>query len=190
MNKAIFLDKDGTLIHDVPYNVDPRLIKLAPGVATALRHWRAVGYKIIVISNQSGVARGIFRIEKLNEVTASLARLLRAENTGIDDFYFCPHHPQGLVEEYATECNCRKPQPGLIIEAAKTWNINLNHSWMIGDILDDVEAGNRAACKTILLDNGNETEWKISELRKPTAIVKSFNEAMELITSHETLTYA
>jgi D-glycero-D-manno-heptose 1,7-bisphosphate phosphatase len=97
----------------------------------------------------------------------------------IDDFYFCPHHPEGVVRIYAKECVCRKPSEGLLIEAAQKWNIDLSQSWMVGDILNDIEAGSRAGCKTILVNNGNETEWIFTPQRTPTLIVRDLAEAAE-----------
>ena len=88
--------------------------------------------------------------------------------------YYCPHYPDGKIQKYKIECDCRKPKPGLILQAAREHDIDLSNSWMIGDILNDVEAGNRAGCKTILLDNGNETEWIWNEIRTPAFIVNNW----------------
>ena len=179
MNKAIFIDKDGTLIHDVPYNVDPDRIELYAGAIPALADLKYRGYLIIVISNQAGIAHGYFEEYALETVKERLSILLG--DVGIDGFYYCPHHPQGIIDRYRLECDCRKPQPGMILQAAKDFQIDLSQSWMIGDILSDVEAGNRAGCKTILINNGNETEWELNSLRKPTFIVKDLVEASQLI---------
>jgi D-glycero-D-manno-heptose 1,7-bisphosphate phosphatase len=179
MNKAIFIDKDGTLIHDVPYNVNPDRIVLYTGTIQALASLKELGYLVIVISNQSGVARGYFEEHALEAVKERLGILLG--DVGIDGFYYCPHHPHGTVERYTVECDCRKPQPGMILQAAKDFQVDLSQSWMIGDILSDAEAGNRAGCKTILINNGNETEWEMNSLRKPAYIVKDLVEASQLI---------
>ncbi len=179
MNKAVFIDKDGTLIHDVPYNVDPDRIVLYTGTIRALRDLKERGYILIVISNQAGVAHGYFEEQALDAVKERLGILLG--DSAIDGFYFCPHHPQGVVGRYAIACECRKPQPGMILQAAKDFQVDLSQSWMIGDILNDVEAGNRAGCKTILINNGNETEWETNSLRKPTYIVNDLVEASQLI---------
>jgi D,D-heptose 1,7-bisphosphate phosphatase len=179
MNKAVFIDKDGTLIHDVPYNVDPHRIVLYAGTIQALRDLKERGYMLIVISNQAGVAHGYFEEHTLEAVKERLSILLG--DATIDGFYFCPHHPQGIVERYTLACDCRKPKPGMILQAAKDFQVDLSQSWMIGDILHDVEAGNRAGCKTILINNGNETEWDMSSLRKPTYIAKDLVEASQLI---------
>jgi D,D-heptose 1,7-bisphosphate phosphatase len=181
MHKAIFLDKDGTLIEDVPYNVDPEQIRLYADVPEALVALKQAGYKLIVISNQSGVAQGYFKEKALEGVTEKLSQLLAPYQVSFDGFYYCPHHPHGKVETYIKACECRKPQPGLLTQAAQELSIDLSQSWMIGDILNDVEAGNRAGCRTILIDNGNETEWKNGESRIPTFITKTFHGAAERI---------
>lgn len=182
MNKAVFIDKDGTLIHDVPYNVDPDRITLYAGTIPALTDLKTRGYLLIVISNQAGVAHGYFDEHALDAVKERLRILLG--DAGIDGFYYCPHHPQGSIERYSMSCNCRKPEPGMILQAAKDFKVDLSQSWMIGDILSDVEAGNRAGCNTILINNGNETEWEMSPLRKPTYIVNDIVEASQIIQEH------
>jgi D-glycero-D-manno-heptose 1,7-bisphosphate phosphatase len=185
MRKAVFIDKDGTLIEDIPYNVDPAQIKLQEGTGSCLRQLKDKGYLLFLISNQSGVARGYFDVNALGDVIDKIQSDLSKENVQLDGSYFCPHHPQGSIKEYAIECACRKPKPGMILNAAESFNIHLADSWMIGDILHDIEAGNSAGCKTILINNGNETEWKMSFLRKPNTIVKNFREATETILKND-----
>jgi D,D-heptose 1,7-bisphosphate phosphatase len=180
---AVFLDKDGTLIEDVPYNVGPDLIRLAPGVAEGLPRLRSAGFRLIVISNQSGVARGYFAEEAIGPVRERLRELLGGVGVELDGFYYCPHHPDGVVPRYATACGCRKPEPGMILEAAREHDIDLGRSWFVGDILDDVEAGRRAGCRTVLIDNGHETEWKRSPLRWPDVVARDMAQAASLIES-------
>ena len=175
--KAIFLDKDGTLIPDVPYNVNPDLITLQTGVAEGLKLLKEKGYIFAVISNQAGVAKGYFKYKELEKVRDKLNYLLNIEGISIEAYYFCPHHPNGKITEYAITCDCRKPEPGMIFQAAFDLQIDLKKSWMIGDILNDVEAGNRAGCKTVLLNIGNETEWLEGDFRKPNYIVSDFLQA-------------
>ena len=181
MNKAIFVDKDGTLVEDIPYNVDPGMIRLTHRVIEGLKKLRKQGFMIIVVSNQSGIARGYFKTIALEKVEMKIQKMMRPSEVRIDAFYFCPHHPEGVVDEYAIDCECRKPKPGMLLKAAEKHNIDLSRSWMIGDILNDIEAGNAAGCKSILIDNGNETEWRMSEQRKPAAIVRDLGEAAEVI---------
>lgn len=181
MSKAVFLDKDGTLILDVPYNVDPTLITLYSDAGPALQQMQQAGYRLIIISNQAGVARGFFGEDALRSVTDTLRNQLRTYDVVVDGFYYCPHHPDGSVVGYSRECSCRKPQPGMLYQAALDHDIDLNASWMVGDILNDVEAGNRAGCRTLLIDRGNETEWLTGPFRRPTATVTSLLEAADCI---------
>jgi D-glycero-D-manno-heptose 1,7-bisphosphate phosphatase len=183
-SKAIFIDKDGTLIPDIPYNVNPDVITISDEVIQGLQLFKEQGYQLIVISNQSGVARGYFTIDALKDVEKRITSLLAPYKIKIDGFYFCPHHPDGNVAEYAKECDCRKPQPGMILKACEEHTIDASRSWMIGDILNDVEAGNRAGCKTVLLDNGNETEWVSGEFRTPTYLAMTFLKAAQFIIEH------
>jgi len=155
---AIFLDKDGTLIPDIPYNANPDLISLEKNVGETLAKL-APYFALIIVSNQSGLAFGYFDEHDLHRVKKRMTDLLNGYGVDLNDFYFCPHHPDGNVTPYAKLCDCRKPNPGLIIRAAAEHNICLSGSWMIGDILNDVQAGKAAGCKSILIDNGNETEW-------------------------------
>jgi D-glycero-D-manno-heptose 1,7-bisphosphate phosphatase len=181
LQKAVFLDKDGTLVENVPYNVDPDLIRLAPGAGAGLSVLRNAGYRLFVVSNQSGVARGLFPVDALEGLRRRLTELLSDAGVSLDGLYFCPHHPEGRVAEYAIECSCRKPADGLLLRAARDHGVDLRRSWMIGDILDDVEAGRRAGCRTVLIDSGNETEWVLSRDRVPDHVVRDLNEAAAVI---------
>ncbi|PST82803.1 HAD family hydrolase [Pedobacter yulinensis] len=174
---AIFLDKDGTLVNDVPYNVDPAKITLADHIIKGLKLLAASGFRLFVVSNQSGVARGYFRPEALNGVESCLSGLLSAQGVRLEGFYFCPHHPDGSVRGYNVDCGCRKPMPGMLLCAAREHGIDLSRSWMIGDILNDVEAGHRAGCRSVLIDNGNETEWLPGPYRSPEISAASIDEA-------------
>ncbi|WP_152053936.1 D-glycero-alpha-D-manno-heptose-1,7-bisphosphate 7-phosphatase [Tautonia marina] len=149
--RAVFLDKDGTVIENVPYNVDPSLIQLCEGAAEGLRLLAEAGYLLVVVSNQSGVARGYFPESAIGPVEARLRELLAEQGVALDGFRYCPHHPDGSVTAYAIACECRKPAPGMLSEAARTLDIELSRSWMVGDIADDVEAGRRAGCRTVLI---------------------------------------
>jgi D-glycero-D-manno-heptose 1,7-bisphosphate phosphatase len=179
---VVFLDKDGTLVRDVPYNIHPDQIILEKGAANGLRRLAEAGFRFVVVSNQSGVARGYFKEEALKPVETRLRQLLE-DSAGVElaGFYYCPHHPDGTVAEYAIECSCRKPQPGLLLAAANDLRIDLDEAWMIGDILNDVEAGHRAGCRTILINNGNETEWKRGPNRAPDFIVTDLERAAQII---------
>jgi D-glycero-D-manno-heptose 1,7-bisphosphate phosphatase len=155
LRKAIFLDKDGTILEDVPYNVDPTRMRLAPGARTGLRLLQEAGFRLIVVTNQSGVARGLFPEEELVGVEARLRELLGDAGISLDSFYYCPHHPEGSVAAYARECSCRKPAPGLLFRAARQRQIDLAHSWMVGDKPTDAEAGARAGCRVVAISGAN-----------------------------------
>lgn len=184
--RAVFLDKDGTLVYNVPYNVDPNRLVLTAGATAGLRLLHEAGYLLIVISNQSGVARGYFTEAALLPIMQQLQTMLEQSGVTLSGFYYCPHHPQGVVSPYAIECDCRKPQPGLLYQAARERSVDLHQSWFIGDILHDVAAGRSAGCRTILLDNGNETEWQLSRDCLPHHIVGNLLEAAKVILAVDT----
>jgi len=179
MNKAVFLDKDGTLIHDLPYNVDPSLITWQNGVFEALSSLSAKGYLLVIVTNQSGVARGLFEEKHLNALEVFMRAVLRERGIHLDGFYYSPYHIEGTVKEYAIHSDCRKPGSGMLIKAATELQIDLSASWMIGDTLSDVEAGNRAGCKTILI--GKEPVSAEDKIRQPTYTAKTIAEAAKLI---------
>jgi len=178
MTPAVFLDKDGTLIEDVPYNVNPERVRLCPGALAGVQKLHAAGYALIVITNQSGVARGYFPEAALMPLEQHLRALLGVPLTG---FYYCPHHPDGTVADYAIACDCRKPEPGLLLRAAAAHGLDLSRSWLIGDILNDIEAAHRAGCRAVLIDNGNETEWVLTPSRSPDHITPSLSLAADFI---------
>jgi D,D-heptose 1,7-bisphosphate phosphatase len=179
--KAVFLDKDGTLIPDIPYNVDVNKVTLSDGVIEGLQTLQSHGYLLVVVSNQSGIARGFFSEEQLNVVRERISGMCSKMGIYLDGFYYCPHHPDGIVSGYDQECECRKPLPGLLLKAADELGIDLSNSWMIGDILNDVEAGNRAGCRSVLINNGNETEWKPGEKRMPEYFARDLSDAAKYI---------
>jgi D-glycero-D-manno-heptose 1,7-bisphosphate phosphatase len=183
--RAIFLDKDGTLVEDVPYNVNPALLELTWHAAPGLQLFRQLGYALFVVTNQAGIARGLFTESALQPVQARLAEQLAQYGVTLDGFYYCPHSPDGVVSRYAIPCTCRKPQPGMLHRAAREHGIDLERSWMIGDILHDIEAGRRAGCNTLLIDNGNETEWHMTPQRTPHLKAPDLYEAALLIEAME-----
>ena len=179
--RAVFLDKDGTLVHGLPHGSDPDLLELLPRVGEGLRHLQDAGYLLIVASNEPGVALGRFPASALTLVEARIDELLAPYGVVISGYFWCIHHPPGTRVVGATACTCRKPRPGLLLDAAGTQGIALDHSWMIGDILDDVEAGVRAGCRAVLVDRGGETRWRAGRVRTPSAIVYDFADAAAFI---------
>ncbi len=181
MKRAVFLDKDGTLIDDVPYNADPQHIRLVDGAGPALKQLLLAGFRLFVVSNQSGIARGLFGEDAMATVYQRITQLLQQDDVALDGFYFCPHWPQGRIARFAQVCDCRKPAPGMLMRAAREHRLALDHSWMVGDILDDVEAGRRAGCRTVLIDNGHETAWVDGPLRRPHRRAPDLPRAAQLI---------
>jgi len=155
MSTVIFLDKDGTLIDDLPYNVDPRRIRLAAGAHEALKMWADVGWPIAIITNQSGVALGYFTLEELGAVADHLESVVLEAGATWGGFYACPHLREG-VNEYAVDCDCRKPAPGLIREASERLGVRPEDCWFIGDTWMDMAAGRAVGCRTILVGS----EWR------------------------------
>jgi histidinol-phosphate phosphatase family protein len=177
---GVFLDKDGTLVRDVPFNVDPNRIVLMPGVASGLRALFDAGYRLCVVSNQPGVAMGLFPRAALQDVEARISELVGEAGASIDGYHFCPH-PSRRDASANVACMCRKPMPGLLLAAAHQHGIDLARSWMIGDILDDVEAGHRAGCRSVLVNTGGETLWEPGPHRTPDAMVSRFDLAVRFI---------
>jgi histidinol-phosphate phosphatase family protein len=178
---AVFVDKDGTLVENVPYNVRPERVQLLPGVLDGLRALHDAGFRLVVVSNQPGVAFGYFEASALRPIEARIQALVAPAGVSFARFAWCPHHPDGVRAPYAVACGCRKPAPGLLVEAAAAERIDLAASWLIGDILDDVEAGARAGCSTVLVDRGGETEWRTGAWREPDAVVPRFDAAAQFV---------
>ena len=153
---AVFLDRDGTIIEERRYIGDQDEVQLLPDAARAIRLLSDAGFLVIIASNQSGVARGIFDEETLAAVHARVEELLAAEGAALDGAYYCPYldGPEATVSEYRRDSELRKPRPGMLLQAARELDIDLARSWMVGDSGSDIEAGTRAGCQTILLDGG------------------------------------
>lgn len=182
-HKAIFLDCDGTLIEDHGYINHPDQVMLLAGVTDALVELRAMGYKLIVVSNQSGVARGIVTEKVLAQIHSRLKKLLAEKNTSLDRIYYCPYHPDGVVEKYRKESDDRKPAPGMLLTAADKMNIDLNQSWMIGDGDRDIEAGSQAGCRTILINYSTHRQLE-PPASSPDYRAVNMKEAVNIIKQH------
>ena len=154
--KAIFLDRDGTINKYVGFLTNIDDLELLDGAAEAIRKINQSPYLAVVVTNQPVIARGEVTFEQLDEIHNKLETLLGEKGAYLDAIYFCPHHPhkgyEGEIPELKINCDCRKPKPGMLIKASKELNIDLSESWMIGDGEIDVEAGKNAGCKTIMLD--------------------------------------
>jgi D-glycero-D-manno-heptose 1,7-bisphosphate phosphatase len=160
-NRAVFLDRDGVLnrivyhrdigVIDTPFTVGQ--FTLLPGAARAIREINRLGLKAIVVSNQPGIAKGHFSHRTLDEMTSKLERNLKRAGARLDAIYYCLHHPHAVKRAYRKRCACRKPNPGLLKQAARKFNIALKDSFIIGDSITDIQAGKRAGCRTVLLGN-------------------------------------
>lgn len=183
-NRAIFLDRDGTLIEPRHYPSLPEHLQLVKDVAPELCHLQRAGFRLVVITNQSGIARGYFGEAELRRMHEHLTNELGWHGVWLDGIYHCPHHPEGIVPSLAINCDCRKPEPGMLLRAATDLDLDLSRSWFVGDILDDVEAGNRAGCRTILVDLDTESPPSKPE-RQPDFVARDTVHALKMIRAIE-----
>ena len=152
--RAVFLDRDGTLNIERELVRTPEDLELIPGAVDALRLLSTAGYALVVVTNQSAIARGLLQPRELEAVHASLRATLEASSVELTDILYCPHHPSAGEPPLRTECGCRKPEPGLITRAAEEHRLDLSASWLIGDAARDIEAGRRAGVRTLLVETG------------------------------------
>jgi D-glycero-D-manno-heptose 1,7-bisphosphate phosphatase len=181
--KAIFLDRDGVLNVDLGYTYRPTDLKLIPGMVEGLRALILNNFVLIMITNQSGIARGMFTVSQVELFHVELLRQIRAE---IPDFKFdaimiCPHHPMGIIPEFSIDCDCRKPGIKLVSEAAQQLNLDLSRSWLIGDKDSDVECAMNAGMRGIQLTGGGK---HYSQSKVAFALVPTLKEAVDIILKH------
>jgi len=195
MNKALFLDRDG-VINAMVYNPDygivdsptnPEEFKLLPGVGKAIKRIEEMGFLAVVISNQPGIAKGKFSLKVLEAIDKKMKEELAEFGARLDRIYYCLEHPEAIKKEYRKNCSCRKPNPGLLLKAAEELKISLNSSYMIGDGLTDIQAGERAGCRTILLGRLKCDLCKLMQdlKAKPDFIVSDLAQAVKLIEKME-----
>ncbi|UCE20367.1 MAG: HAD-IIIA family hydrolase [Gemmatimonadota bacterium] len=170
VQKAVFLDRDGTINKEIPFLHEPGKFQLLPNAATGLKKIQDLGYRLIIVTNQQGIGLGYFPVEDFFQVNSAMFRALALHSVVISKIYFCPHSA-------ADECDCRKPGIGLIKKAEKDLNLDLNRCYFIGDKPEDVEAGHKAGCKTILIRSKTETDTSV----QPTFTVTDLLEAAEII---------
>lgn len=151
---AIFLDRDGVVIEDAHYLASPGQVRLIPGSADAIAALNRAGWPVVVVTNQSGVARGLFTAAMVEAVHDHLSEQLSGYGATVEAYYYCPHLPTAEVVAYRTDCECRKPRPGMLRRAAADLNLDLDRSWMVGDRASDLEAGAAAGARTILVRTG------------------------------------
>ena len=187
-NSAIFLDRDGTINDEVGYLDSADKLRIIPAAFKAVRLINSSGMKAVVITNQAGVAKGLFTEEFVREINEQIQSALLAQGALIDRFYFCPHHPTEGIDPYRLICNCRKPEPGLLLQAAVDLNIDLARSYFIGDRLRDVETAHRVCAKGVLVMTGYGQDLmqksgpdQANELNQPDYIAQDILEAVHWI---------
>ncbi len=149
MNRGVLIDRDGTLITEENYLSDPEHVKFTAGAVEAVKALNDAGRRVVVVSNQAGIARGLFGEDTVREIHCRIDLLLKLEDARIDRYYLCPHHP-----DFGGPCRCRKPEPGMVLDAIRDFDLNPQASWIIGDRVGDVEAGLRAGVPGILVRTG------------------------------------
>lgn len=177
---AIFLDRDGVIIEEVNYLSHPDQIQLIPGSAEAISLLNQLHIPVVVVSNQAGVARGFFEESAIPKVHLRLKELLAEKNAHWDEILYCPHHPDGIIPQYSVRCACRKPEPGMLIQAAQILDLTLTNSWLIGDNITDIQAGLSVGCRTILVETGHGKQF-VSKTPMPTTLKKNLAEAVKFI---------
>ena len=189
--RAIFLDRDG-VVNELVYFPEQGIIDspfianqfhLCPGVPLAIKRFQSAGYKVIIVSNQPGIAKGHMTLSNFKKIGETMKAQLGKEDASLDGEYYCLHHPEAIIEQYRRDCKCRKPKPGLILQAAEDMDIDVSQSWLIGDSLTDIKAGKNAGCHTMLL---GKMRCELCDLMyndgiKPDAIKLNLLEAVDLI---------
>jgi len=190
-DKAVFLDRDGVIneliyykelgIIDSPFTV--KQFRFFPDIDKAIKKFRKLGFKTIIVSNQPGIAKKNYTIETFEKIREKMKKELKKKGAEIDFEYYCFHHPEGKIKKFRKICNCRKPKPGLLLSAAKEHNIDLSKSWMIGDGITDIQAGVSAGCKTILIGRMKCELCKIMEEKgvKPDFVAPNLYKASLII---------
>lgn len=185
LQPAVFLDRDGTISEEIGYIRDPGRYRLLPGTAGAIARLNVRGIKAILVTNQSGPARGYYGEETIQAVMTEMHRQLAHQGSRLDAVYYCPHLPAGTIPAYAVACDCRKPKPGLILRAAKEHRLDMARSFMVGDKPCDIETAARAGCRSILVMTGyGRGIWSDPEIRRqihPDYVCEDLDAAVEWI---------
>jgi D-glycero-D-manno-heptose 1,7-bisphosphate phosphatase len=180
---AILLDRDGVINREVNYLGRPQDLELIPGVVDAIASLNARSIPVLVVTNQAGVGRGYYTETDVDLVHDALQNLLALGGAKIDRFYYCPHHPTAGIGKYLKSCTCRKPEPGMLLQAAADYDLDLTQCYLVGDKTSDMISGWNAGCKTILVQTGygqkHWQEWHRS--RQPDRVVRDLVEAVEWI---------
>ncbi|HTY39754.1 MAG TPA: HAD family hydrolase [Candidatus Paceibacterota bacterium] len=180
---AVFLDRDGTIIRHVELLVDLKKVKLLPGAADAIRQLNRLGYLVVIITNQPVIARGLITPAGVDKMNMAIVRRLEKFDATIHGTFYCPHHPNANVKKYRMVCSCRKPAPGLLLQAMKRFDIDPKKSFMVGDAMIDILAGARAGVRTIMVKTGpgHQRDAELAAEAKPDFIVKDILAAARLV---------
>lgn len=181
--KGAFLDRDGTIIYDAHFLKDPDKIEPIPGAEEAIKLLNQAGYKVVIVSNQSGVARGYFGIEVVERINDRVVDIFARKGARIDEVYFCPHHKEGVNEEYSYDCNCRKPAPGMPEAAACKLNLDLTRSIVIGDKASDIHLARNIGAKGYLVRTGNGADTEVNSPNLADGVFDDILEAVRFIIS-------
>jgi len=181
VNKAVFLDRDGTIVEDVGYLNDPADLKFIPGSIEAIKKLNQAGFKVVVITNQAGVARGLITENMLQTIDKTLHKWILSGDAHLDGLYYCPHHPEHGSYPYKQACECRKPHPGLLKKAERDLKIDLSKSFMVGDKSSDIEAGKTAGTKTVFVTTGKGQKEKNELKEQPNHIAANLSQAVDWI---------
>lgn len=188
--RAVFLDRDGTLNEEVGYLDSAGKLQMIPEAFEAVRRINESGMKAVVVTNQAGVAKGLFSEKFVRDVNDRIQGLFIEYGAQIDRFYYCPHHPSEGADPYRKICDCRKPEPGLLQQAAQDLDIDLPHSYMIGDHLRDIETAHRVDAKGILVTTGHGADQlmtsEITAANQPDYVAKNILEAVDWILKDRT----
>lgn len=181
--RAVFLDRDGTIVREVDLLTDIKQLRLLPHAAEALRAMVNAGYVLFLVTNQAVVARGLATEREVERVNVVLSDRLEKKGVHIEEIYYCPHHPNANLKRYRVACSCRKPNIGMVTRAVKEHGIDLKHSFFIGDATSDILTGRNAGMKTILVKTGYAGKDGKHQA-KPDFIAKDLKEAVRIIKKH------
>lgn len=181
LKRAVFLDRDGTINVDKEYLIESADFEFIDGVPESLKKLQDAGFLLVIVTNQSGIARGYFNSQQVDSLHCYMESLLAGYDISLSGIYICPHHPTCGQGEYLVDCECRKGKPGLLLQAAKELNIDLPHSFMIGDKLADIQAGTAAGCRTYLVKTGYGKDFAAVAATYGAEIVDDLPAAVEQI---------
>lgn len=180
---AVFLDKDDTIVWDSPGSAQPGLMNWVPDAFRSLARLQGAGYDLVVVTNQSSIAHGEYTEDDLRRYLDHMRLVLALRGIRLAEAVYCPHHPEAVLPEYRAACLCRKPRPGLLMRSAERLDLDLERSWMIGDLLSDVEAGRRAGCRTALITMHDDQVPPAYGPSRPDVVAPSLSAATDRILS-------